>query len=170
MKLFNTKMACCDWSQYDEFNTHLKEIVLKQFMNGEMPCVDPFSLFMIDFSMDDKLLISTKWAENEKTKAIKKMKSDGIHYFVPFQHQQIDFDFDKENRSSFFKIRIGYVSSDFADHPLAHLLNSLFKLHDRADFQVIGFSLRQDDKSAWRQNIKQSCDEFYQMDDGISAL
>lgn len=139
-------------------------------MNGEMPCVDPFSLFMIDFSMDDKLLISTKWAENERKKAIKQMKSDGVHYFEPFQHQLIDFDFDKENRQSFFKIRIGYVSYDFADHPLAHLLNSLFKLHDRVDFQVVGFSLRQDDKSAWRQNIKQSCDEFYQMEPGITAL
>ena len=59
------------------------------------------------------------------------------------------------------KIRIGYVSYDFADHPLAHLLNSLFSLHDRSKFQVIGFSLRPDDHSAWKRNIEQSCDEFY---------
>lgn len=29
MKLFNTKMACCDWTNYFEFTEHLKEIVLK---------------------------------------------------------------------------------------------------------------------------------------------
>jgi hypothetical protein len=36
---------------------------------------------MIDFSMDDKLLISAKWAENEKKKAFDQMKRNGIHYF-----------------------------------------------------------------------------------------
>ena len=74
---------------------------------------------------------------------------------------------NKEN--NFFKIRIGYVSFDFADHPLADLLNSLFRLHDRRDFQVVAFSLRPDDKSIWRNNIKNSCDEFYQIEQGVSA-
>lgn len=62
------------------------------------------------------------------------------------------------------------MSYDFADHPLAHLLNSLFKLHDRSKFQVVGFSLRPDDKSSWRQNIAKTCDEFYQIEQGVSAL
>ena len=48
------------------------------------------------------------------------------------------------------KLRIGYVSYDFADHPLAHLLNSLFSMHNKDVFEVIGFSTRPDDKSAWR--------------------
>ena len=69
MKLFKTKMSCCDWKDYFRFTQHLKEIVLKQYNNGELPCVDPFTLFMIDFTMDDKLLISNKWAESEKQKA-----------------------------------------------------------------------------------------------------
>jgi protein O-GlcNAc transferase len=53
-----------------------------------------------------------------------------------------------------FKLRIGYISYDFADHPLAHLLASIFKLHDRSKFQVIGFSLRRNDGSEWRQKIE----------------
>ena len=81
MKLFNTKMACCDWRDYFKFTQHLKEIVLKQYTNGEVPCVDPFSLFMIDFSMEDKLLISARWAESEKQKAYDQMKRSGINYF-----------------------------------------------------------------------------------------
>ena len=43
----------------------------------------------------------------------------------------INYDFSKRNGFKLFKIRIGYVSYDFADHPLADLLNSLFRLHDR---------------------------------------
>lgn len=58
VKLFKTKNASCDWSDYDQFVFHLKKIVIKQFQNGELPCVDPFQLFMIDFTMEEKLLIS----------------------------------------------------------------------------------------------------------------
>lgn len=133
MKLFNTKMACCDWKDYEKFTQHLKEIVLKQYTHGEVPCVDPFSLFMIDFSMEDKLLISVRWAESEKQKAYDQMKRNGINFFEPYKHQMLNVSDNKENYN-FFKIRIGYVSYDFADHPLSHLLNSLFKLHDRKQF------------------------------------
>lgn len=74
MKLFQTKMACCDWKDDVQFVQHLKQILIKQFQNGELPCIDPFSLFMIDFTLDEKLLISAKWAENEKAKAFEQMK------------------------------------------------------------------------------------------------
>ena len=47
----------------------MKFIVLKQYNNGEVPCIDPFSLFMLNFTMQDKLVISMKWAEAEKKKA-----------------------------------------------------------------------------------------------------
>ena len=48
-----------------------------------MPCVEPFSLFMIDFTMDDKLLISARWADRERDKAFNEMKNAGIK-FEPF--------------------------------------------------------------------------------------
>ena len=68
------------------------------------------------------------------------------------------------------KVRIGYMSFDFADHPLSHLLNSMFKLHDRQHFHIVGFSLRPDDKSEWRKSIEANCDEFYQIPLGITAV
>lgn len=58
VKLFVTKGACCDWYQYDWLVEHLKHILLQQFRNGQMPCIEPFTLFMLDFSMEDKLIIS----------------------------------------------------------------------------------------------------------------
>lgn len=65
VKLFVTKGACCDWYQYDWLVEHLKYILLQQFRNGEMPCIEPFTLFMLDFSMEDKLIISKKWAQSQ---------------------------------------------------------------------------------------------------------
>lgn len=42
MKLYKTKMACCDWQNYNAFIDHLKKIVIQQFQKGEVPCVDPW--------------------------------------------------------------------------------------------------------------------------------
>ncbi|KAJ3216510.1 hypothetical protein HDU67_009377 [Dinochytrium kinnereticum] len=39
------------------------------------------------------------------------------------------------------KICIGYVSSDFNDHPLSHLMRSVFALHDRSRFIIRCYSL-----------------------------
>jgi predicted O-linked N-acetylglucosamine transferase (SPINDLY family) len=38
------------------------------------------------------------------------------------------------------KIRIGYFSGNFWDHPVAHLIAQLFELHDRSKFEILGFS------------------------------
>jgi predicted O-linked N-acetylglucosamine transferase (SPINDLY family) len=71
------------------------------------------------------------------------MKASNILFFAPYQYQLIDLDHSFQinlpghpvrKTNSLFRIRIGYVSYDFADHPLAHLLNSLFGLHDRNYF------------------------------------
>lgn len=36
----------------------------------------------------------------------------------------------------FFAVRIGYVSSDLGNHPLSHLMQSVFGMHDRTRFEV----------------------------------
>ena len=44
------------------------------------------------------------------------------------------------------RIRLGYLSENFGDHPIGHVTLSLFPAHDRTHFEVHGFSLR--DRSA----------------------
>ena len=39
------------------------------------------------------------------------------------------------------KIRIGYFSSDFKDHPVGILMENLLRLHDRSTFEIVGFFL-----------------------------
>lgn len=46
----NAKQFCCDWEQYDECFEHLFSLVSKQMDSGELPCIDPFSLFMYNFT------------------------------------------------------------------------------------------------------------------------
>ena len=42
------------------------------------------------------------------------------------------------------KIRIGYFSADFHNHPTMHLMAELFELHDRNNFEIFAFSFGPD--------------------------
>lgn len=62
------------------------------------------------------------------------------------------------------RLRIGYASADFRDHPTAQLMLSLFALHDRSRFQVSIYSWGGDDGSDYRRRIEQDCDQFCDVD------
>ena len=58
------------------------------------------------------------------------------------------------------RLRIGYLSGDFYDHPIAHLLQGLFERHDRARFEVFAYSFGVPDDSVYRKRIIAGCDHF----------
>jgi protein O-GlcNAc transferase len=58
------------------------------------------------------------------------------------------------------RLRIGYLSADFCEHLNAYLSYPLFRLHDRARFEVFGYSIGPDDGSAIRERIRTSADRF----------
>lgn len=65
---------------------------------------------------------------------------DGI---PPFRHTK------RPNR----KIRVGYVSPDFRNHPTGYLTKDLYALHDRSKFEIYGYSLFKADDDAIQQEI-----------------
>jgi len=58
------------------------------------------------------------------------------------------------------KIRIGYFSMDFRDHPVAQLTARMFELHDRKRFDIVAFSYGPDTKDAMRQRLRGTFDRF----------
>ncbi len=73
----------------------------------------------------------------------------------------MDVDFPMQGRRQEKPVlTIGYVSSDFRDHVVAHLTQHMFALHDRDAFRVIGYSAGPDDASEYRKKIQEGCDEF----------
>lgn len=58
------------------------------------------------------------------------------------------------------RIRVGYLSSDFNQHPVGFLLTDLISLHDRSAFEVIGLSIGVDDKSPVRRHYERTFDSF----------
>jgi protein O-GlcNAc transferase len=64
----------------------------------------------------------------------------------------------KELRS---KIRIGYFSADFKNHPVAHLTAEIIELHNREQFEVFGFSLKPaDPNDQMHQRLSNGFDQF----------
>ena len=59
------------------------------------------------------------------------------------------------------KIRLAYLSADFRQHAMAHVMAEQFELHDRARFKVLGFSFGTDDRSDMRRRLVSSFDHFH---------
>lgn len=58
------------------------------------------------------------------------------------------------------RLRIGYLSADYCQHPVALLIAKLIEGHDRARFEVLGFSTGLDDGSAIRTRMAKAFDQF----------
>jgi predicted O-linked N-acetylglucosamine transferase (SPINDLY family) len=81
------------------------------------------------------------------------------------------------------QLNVGYVSSDFNNHPLAHLMQSVFGLHNPERVRTFCYSTTVSDNSVHRQQIEREAPVFYDasswsierlvkriIDDGIHIL
>jgi len=58
------------------------------------------------------------------------------------------------------KIRVGYFSCDFDEHPLSRLTAELFERHDRDRFEIFAFSFGAPSQSPMRQRLERAFDRF----------
>ena len=58
------------------------------------------------------------------------------------------------------RIRLGYFSSDYHDHPVSHLLSHMIECHDRNHYEVFGFSSGPSLDDPWRRRLSASFDRF----------
>jgi predicted O-linked N-acetylglucosamine transferase (SPINDLY family) len=61
------------------------------------------------------------------------------------------------------RLRIGYLSADYCQHPVALLIARLIEAHDRSRFEVLGFSTGPDDGSAIRGRMAKAFDQFHDL-------
>lgn len=118
---------------------------------------------------------STDLAKNLQ---VAKAASDKISQQVSVLNMSFEHKKEKKN-----KITVGYISSDFCNHPVSILINGLFASHDRKKFKVITYSHGKNDESGYREKIAQDSDEFFDVrnlqnhhlaqkiyDDGVDIL
>jgi predicted O-linked N-acetylglucosamine transferase (SPINDLY family) len=58
------------------------------------------------------------------------------------------------------RLRVGYLSGSFHEHPTARLMVGLFEAHDRQRFEVTGYSYGPDDGSALRARVRASFEHW----------
>ena len=58
------------------------------------------------------------------------------------------------------RLRVGYLSGSFHEHPTARLMVGLFEEHDRQRFEVTGYSYGPDDGSALRARVQSSLEHW----------
>ncbi|MEA2979998.1 MAG: protein O-GlcNAc transferase [Alphaproteobacteria bacterium] len=129
----STKMQLCDWKELDSASTHLIASMRDGHLNTH-----PFVLFGIESSSSDQLFCARGWNADAK----------------PAENLPIW----RGERYKHDRIRIAYLSADFRDHAVAHLLVGTLEQHDRARFEVVGLSTAADDNSEIQKRIKKSFD------------
>lgn len=124
----------CDWIRWAAAWQTLKPRIL----NGE-EAGTPFALLCEDLTAEELCAYTRAWAAR---------RFAGIRADTPAP------------RGHGQRVRIGYLSSDFQEHPAAYLVTELLELHDRAQFEVYAYSYGPRDDGAMRQRIIGAVDHF----------
>jgi predicted O-linked N-acetylglucosamine transferase (SPINDLY family) len=67
------------------------------------------------------------------------------------------------------RLRIGYVSSDFRNHPVGHQMLGVLRCHSRQKFSVSAYSIGPDDGSPYRRDIEACCERFVDLTECTDA-
>jgi predicted O-linked N-acetylglucosamine transferase (SPINDLY family) len=143
--LCQIKAYACDWRGREAEFARLMALAERQLAAGVRTALAGFDALARPLSPAQHLAIGRSWAEDTKRQ------------MAPWR-AELDFRFDRGRRHE--RLRIGYVSQDFRNHALAHLTQSLYGLHDRAQFEIFGYAVCKDDGSDYRKAIEQSCEHF----------
>ena len=58
------------------------------------------------------------------------------------------------------KLKIGYISADFRNHPVSYLMAEVIEAHDRERFEIVGYTLGPEDTSRYRARMRQAFGGF----------
>jgi predicted O-linked N-acetylglucosamine transferase (SPINDLY family) len=138
--LLHVNMQQCKWADY---RTQLEALLID--LRAHKPSCLPFPLLALT---DDAALhkqVAQAWIETEYTKPRAAWVSTA--------------------RSRHKKLRIGYFSGDFRNHPVAYLTAGLFEEHDRSQFEIFAFSFGPDTPDDMRLRLEKAFDHFVDVKD-----
>jgi protein O-GlcNAc transferase len=142
--LFHETQKCCSWQELSELNSKLDDFVKR-------------ALELKKESPERPFINISRCADLSRNFAVAKSVSTEIARRI--EGAKIKFSFD-DRKTHERRIIIGYVSNDFYNHPTAHLMLSLFGLHNRDEFEIFCYSYGIDDGTYFRKQIQRDCDKF----------
>ena len=131
---FHQQALICDWKAINEDRSLLLELVV----SGE--AIEPFSVLALEDAPERHRLRSETYARK--------------NFPVKLQKQ-----FEKPSQMP-ERLRIGYFSADFKEHPVSYLMLKVIECHDRSLFDVYGYSIGQPKFDKMREKISEAFDVF----------
>ncbi len=138
-RTITNKMSIFEWEGFDE----LKELIKNKLLNNEI-ILDP----LIIYYLFDDLKIQSNNSKNYINNQFK-------------DYETTDF-LKKKTKNK--KIKIGYFSGDFHNHPVMHIMTDIFKNHNKENFEIYAFSHGPNKKNnIWRKAVINYFEKFYQI-------
>jgi protein O-GlcNAc transferase len=137
-------MNACAWEELTPALERLDGLNRQAGEDGKKACENPFMSLTRTSDLAANAKIAWSWS-GDIERAVAGM--------------DLSFAMDAPRQSKPI-LTIGYLSSDFRDHVIGHLMKGMFALHDREAFRIIAYSSGEDDGSDYRGAIKDNCDEF----------
>jgi protein O-GlcNAc transferase len=150
--LFSIAQYICDWKLTASLAEKLDVLTRQALDMGRKPAEQPFLSLKRNSDARLNLSIARAWSAS----ILRRLEPQEVG--LPLQRQNCLPSENVHTKKS--KIRIGYLSNNFRNHANAHLILSLFGLHNRDLFKVFCYSYGQDDGSVYRQKIENDCDCF----------
>ncbi|CAH6780330.1 Ogt [Phodopus roborovskii] len=136
----------CDWTDYDERMKKLVSIVAEQLEKNRLPSVHPHHSMLYPLSHGFRKAI----AERHGNLCLDKIN---VLHKPPYEHP-------KDLKLSDGRLRVGYVSSDFGNHPTSHLMQSIPGMHNPDKFEVFCYALSPDDGTNFRVKVMAEANHF----------
>lgn len=133
--MLHERVQNCDWADYSQTLMAVEQSLIH---GGKAYLPGPF------FAVSDSAAAQAQCARSFV--ADKQLESATSHWMGP--------------RVRHDKIRVAYVSADFREHPVSHLLAGVLESHDRRRFEVTGISLQPEDHSAIGRRVRGTFDQF----------
>ena len=139
----------CEWRKLKKISKKLDQIIDISLSRNVISGATPFNTLIRSDLPRRNLKIARLWSENISASA-----------------KGTIFKLGKPKNKG--RLKIGYVSGDFTDHPVTHLMKSMFKFHDRKKFEIYCYSFDPpaggENSKGFRNQIKKNCDIFRDID------
>ena len=135
-----TRLKLCDWRDIDTQIAALDEIIER----GESASA-PFPFLSVSSSAALQKRVAMRWI------ASRHPPNTALPAIPKFARHP--------------RIRIGYFSADFRNHPGSYLMAGLFEAHDRSKFELIAFSFGPKTQDEMQQRVAAAFDSFIDVRD-----
>jgi protein O-GlcNAc transferase len=149
--LFHVQMDACSWADYGELAARLRDDLERRRW-----VINPLSGLLLDVPQ-----LQLACARGHVTRHYPQAR----HGLCP----PVD---PAAGRSR--SLRVAYISADFREHPVSHLVTGVLERHDRSTIEVTGVALTAAEDSTPGRRMRAACDHFVDAsglaDDQVAAL